>query len=51
MLLQYGADYNMGSMDATKDCFRRISAINEGNTPLMVACWNGRKEFVIKLLE
>lgn len=51
ILLNYGADYNKGSLDQTKKRDKRLSAINEGNTPLMIACWLGREEFVDELLK
>lgn len=51
MLINEGADYNKGSVDETKFGDRRLSEKNEGNTPLMVACWEGKKVFVKTLLE
>lgn len=51
MLLEAGADYNKGSIDETKQSDLRISAKNEGNTPLMKACWEGKKQFVCELLK
>jgi len=49
ILLKKGADYNKGSMDETteSDLYRG----NEGNTPLMIAAWHGRKDFVDRLCE
>ena len=51
ILLDYGADYNKGSVDETQpaDTQKRLSEINEGNTPLMIACWLGKKQYVKKL--
>ncbi len=51
MLLEAGADYNKGSIDETKQSDKRISERNEGNTPLMVACWEGKRKFVYELLK
>ncbi len=51
MLLDAGADYNKGSIDETKHCDLRISEKNEGNTPLMKACWESKREFVDELLK
>lgn len=51
MLLEAGADYNKGSVDETKQRDLRISEKNEGNTPLMKACWEGKKIFVYELLK
>lgn len=47
ILLENGADYNKGSINET--CIDYIRCHNEGNTPLMIACWHGRKKFVEKL--
>jgi len=51
ILLEAGADYNKGSVDETKRRDLRISEKNEGNTPLMKACWEGKKIFVEELLK
>lgn len=52
ILLDAKADYNKCSLDETKNTIqRRISVNNEGNTALMRACWEGRKEFVQELLK
>ncbi len=47
VLLENGADYNKGSINETHIDYIRCK--NEGNTPLMIACWHGRKNFVEKL--
>lgn len=44
MLVEAGADYNKGSMNETLNT--SIRCRNEGNTPLMIACWHGRTDFV-----
>ena len=49
ILLEHGADYNKCSVDETQPGFKRISEINEGNTPLMIACFLGKMNFVKKL--
>ena len=49
ILLEHGADYNKCSVDETQSRDKRISEINEGNTPLMIACFLGKKNFVEKL--
>lgn len=46
-LLENGADYNKGSINETHIDYIRCR--NEGNTPLMIACWHGRRRFVEKL--
>lgn len=47
LLLEHGADFNKGSMDEANTGYFRTQ--NEGNTPLMVACWHGRKKYIEKL--
>lgn len=49
LLLKYGADFNKGSIDEANTSYFKTQ--NEGNTPLMVACWHGRKRFMEKLCE
>lgn len=49
ILLEHGADYNKCSVDETQPSDKRISEINEGNTPLMIACFHGKMNFVQKL--
>lgn len=51
ILLEHGADYNKCSVDETQpaDTYKRISEINEGNTPLMIACFLGKEAWVRKL--
>lgn len=50
-LIDAGADYNKGSIDETKKRSLRISEKNEGNTPLMKACWEGKLKFFYELLD
>lgn len=49
ILLEHGADYNKCSVDETQPSDKRISEINEGNTPLMIACFHGKIKYVKKL--
>lgn len=49
ILLEHGADYNKCSVDDTQPGDKRISEINEGNTPLMIACFHGKEKWVRKL--
>lgn len=49
ILLRHGADYNKCSVDETQPGHKRISEINEGNTPLMIACFLGKEKWVRKL--
>lgn len=49
ILLEHGADYNKGSVDETQPGDKRMSEINEGNTPLMIACFLGKEKYVKKL--
>lgn len=48
-LIAQGADYNKGSIDETENSYFKSQRINEGNTPLMVAAWQGSFTFVEKL--
>lgn len=49
LLLEYGADFNKGSLDEANTGYFKTQ--NEGNTPLMIACWHGRKKYVERLCE
>lgn len=48
-LICAGADINKGSINEEVDSHIRVR--NEGNTPLMIACWHNRKRFVERLLK
>lgn len=48
-LIKAGADYNMGSIDTLNTSNFRMQ--NEGNTPLMIACYEGKKQFVDRFLK
>lgn len=47
-LIKAGADYNLGSIDTLNTSNFRMQ--NEGNTPLMIACYEGKKQFVDRFL-
>ncbi len=47
-LIKAGADYNLGSIDTLNTSHFRMQ--NEGNTPLMIACYEGKKQFVDRFL-
>ena len=49
LLLEMGADYNKGSVDETTPSHLKLQNINEGNTPLMIACWHANLKFVKEL--
>lgn len=49
ILLDHNADYNKGSIKETREEY--IKCRNEGNTPLMIACFHNRKKFVERLCE
>ncbi len=48
-LITSGVDYNKGSLDETSQSYFKNDRINEGNTPLMIASWQGSLSFVKKL--
>lgn len=49
MLLDAGADFNKASRDETTASYMKVGKLNEGNTPLMIACWAGKKKYAEKL--
>ena len=49
ILLEAGCDYNKASRDELTASYMKVGKLNEGNTPLMLGCWHGRKRFVEKL--
>lgn len=51
LLLEMGADYNKGSVDETTPSHLKLQNINEGNTPLMIACWHANFRFVKELCQ
>ncbi len=48
-LINAGADYNMGSIDTLNTKNYRMQ--NEGNTPLMIACYEAKKRFFDRFLK
>lgn len=48
-LVEKGADYNYGSKDTLNTT--NFLMQNEGNTPLMIACYEGKKKFVNRFIE
>lgn len=51
ILLEYGADCNKTSQDETTVDYMKSGKLNEGNSPLMVACWECKPSFVKKLCD
>jgi ankyrin repeat protein len=51
MLLEEGCDFNKASRDETTASYMKVGKLNEGNTPLMIACYHARKKYVYKLCE
>lgn len=49
MLLDAGCDFNKASRDERTASYMKVGKLNEGNTPLMIACWDCRKQFVERL--
>jgi ankyrin repeat protein/transcriptional regulator with XRE-family HTH domain len=51
ILLEYHCDFNKASRDERTNSDLKVGKLNEGNTPLMIACWHARMRFVKKLCE
>lgn len=51
MLMDAGCDYNKAARDERTASYMKVGKLNEGNTPLMIACWHGKKKFVYALCE
>lgn len=51
ILLNAGCDYNKASRDETTAGYLKLGKINEGNTPLMIACWHGKMWYVQTLCQ
>jgi len=51
LLLDHHCDFNKGARDERTDSYLKVGKLNEGNTPLMIACWCGRKKFVETLCQ
>ncbi len=51
MLLEAGCDFNKAARDERTASYMKVGKLNEGNTPLMIACYHGKKKFVYSLCE
>ena len=51
MLLDVGCDFNKASRDERTASYMKVGKLNEGNTPLMIACWHAQKKYVTALCE
>lgn len=51
MLMEAGCDYNKAARDERTASYMKVGKLNEGNTPLMIACWHCKKKFVYSLCE
>lgn len=51
MLLEAGCDFNKAARDERAASYMKVGKLNEGNTPLMIACYHGKKKYVYSLCE
>lgn len=51
LLLNAQCDFNKGSRDERKASYLKVGKLNEGNTPLMIACFHSKRKFVKVLCE
>ena len=51
LLLDVGCDFNKASRDERTASYMKVGKLNEGNTPLMIACFHAKKKFVKILCE
>ncbi len=51
LLLDVGCDFNKAARDERTASYMKVGKLNEGNTPLMIACYHGKKKFVKILCE
>lgn len=51
ILLEHNCDFNKASRDERTNSYMKVGKLNEGNTPLMIACWCGKKKFVETLCQ
>lgn len=51
MLLDVGCDFNKAARDERTASYMKVGKLNEGNTPLIIACFHGKKKFVQMLCE
>lgn len=49
MLLESGCDFNKAARDERTASYMKVGKLNEGNTPLMIACFHAKKKFVYAL--
>ena len=51
ILLEAGCDFNKAARDERTASYMKVGKLNEGNTPLMIACYHGKEKFVKLLCE
>ena len=51
LLLDRGCDFNKAARDERTASYLKVGKLNEGNTPLMIACFLAKKKFVKMLCE
>lgn len=51
LLLDAGCDFNKAARDERTASYMKVGKLNEGNTPLMIACFHAKKKFVKILCE
>ncbi len=51
MLLDAGCDFNKAARDERTASYLKVGKLNEGNTPLMIACYHSKKKFIYALCE
>ena len=51
LLLDAECDFNKGARDERTASYMKVGKLNEGNTPLMIACFHAKKKFVKILCE
>lgn len=51
ILLEAGCDFNKAARDERTASYMKVGKLNEGNTPLMIACFHAKKKFVKMLCE
>lgn len=49
LLLEAGCDANKAARDERTASYLKVGKLNEGNTPLMLACWHAKKKFFYDL--
>ena len=51
ILLDAGCDFNKAARDERTASYMKVGRLNEGNTPLMIACYHAKTNFVKMLCE